>query len=110
MKRPELTNLSTKACRLLRPTVLAGLLAGALVLGGGLAWAQAGFQTGGSVIGDEVMYSIGGGSAVSMGRAAGMRVLGFARDVSAQALEAAGAEVFVEMAEVPTLLGLDGTL
>lgn len=50
MKRPELTNLSTKACRLLRPTVLAGLLAGALVLGGGLAWAQAGFQTGGSVI------------------------------------------------------------
>ena len=56
MKRPELTNLSTKACRLLRPTVLAGLLAGALVLGGGLAWAQAGFQTGGSVIGDEVMY------------------------------------------------------
>ena len=76
MKRPELTNLSTKACRLLRPTVLAGLLAGALVLGGGLAWAQAGFQTGGSVIGDEVMYSIGGGSAVSMGRAAGMRSIG----------------------------------
>ncbi|MDQ4222005.1 integrating conjugative element protein, partial [Pseudomonas aeruginosa] len=76
MKRPELTNLSTKACRLLRPTVLAGLLAGALVLGGGLAWAQAGFQTGGSVIGDEVMYSIGGGSAVSMGRVAGMRSIG----------------------------------
>ena len=76
MKRPELTNLSTKACRLLRPTVLAGLLAGALVLGGGLAWAQTGFQTGGSVIGDEVMYSIGGGSAVSMGRAAGMRSIG----------------------------------
>ena len=63
MKRPELTNLSTKACRLLRPTVLTGVLtgvlSGALVLGGGLAWAQTGFQTGGSVIGDEVMYSIG---------------------------------------------------
>ena len=28
------------------------------------------------VIGDEVMYSIGGGSAVSMGRAAGMRSIG----------------------------------
>ena len=54
MKRPELTNLSTKACRLLRPTVLTGVLSGALVLGGGLAWAQTGFQTGGSVIGDEV--------------------------------------------------------
>ncbi|MBN0712795.1 integrating conjugative element protein, partial [Pseudomonas aeruginosa] len=65
-------NLSTKACRLLRPTVLAG----ALALGCGLAWAQAGFQTSGPVIGDEVMYSIGGGSAVSMGRAAGMRSIG----------------------------------
>ncbi|MFO8229559.1 integrating conjugative element protein [Pseudomonas aeruginosa] len=72
MKRPELMNLSTKACRLLRPTVLAG----ALALGCGLAWAQAGFQTSGPVIGDEVMYSIGGGSAVSMGRAAGMRSIG----------------------------------
>ena len=28
------------------------------------------------MIGDEVMYSIGGGSAVSMGRAAGMRLIG----------------------------------
>ena len=72
MKRPELTNLSTKTGRLLRPAILAG----ALALGCGLAWAQTGFQTSGPVIGDEVMYSIGGGSAVSMGRAAGMRSIG----------------------------------
>ncbi|MCE4352126.1 integrating conjugative element protein, partial [Xanthomonas hortorum pv. cynarae] len=72
MKRPELMNLSTKARRLLRTTALAG----ALALGCGLAWAQNGFQASGPVIGDEVMYSIGGGSAVSMGRAAGMRSIG----------------------------------
>ncbi|KAB0531612.1 integrating conjugative element protein, partial [Xanthomonas cissicola] len=72
MKRPELMNLSTKARRLLRTTALAG----ALALGCGLAWAQTGFQASGPVIGDEVMYSIGGGSAVSMGRAAGMRSIG----------------------------------
>ncbi|VFR55848.1 FIG01212208: hypothetical protein [plant metagenome] len=52
-------------------------LAGAIALGSGLAWAQSsGFQTGGAVIGDEVMYSIGGGNAVSMGRAAGMQSIG----------------------------------
>ena len=39
MKRPEPMNLSAKACRLLRPTALAGTLA--LVCG--LAWAQAGY-------------------------------------------------------------------
>ncbi|WP_080767194.1 integrating conjugative element protein, partial [Xanthomonas citri] len=72
MKRPELMNFSTKARRLLRTTALAG----ALALGCGLAWAQNGFQANGPVIGDEVMYSIGGGSAVSMGRAAGMRSIG----------------------------------
>ena len=72
MKRPELMSLSTTVRRLLRPTALAG----ALTLGCGLAWAQVGFQTSGPVIGDEVMYSIGGGSAVSMGRAAGMRSIG----------------------------------
>ncbi|HBP2365950.1 TPA: integrating conjugative element protein, partial [Pseudomonas aeruginosa] len=72
MKRPEPKNLSTKACRLLRPTALAGTLA--LVCG--LAWAQVGYQNSGPVIGDDVMYSIGGGSAVSMGRAAGMRSIG----------------------------------
>src|SRR3989344_3467319 len=72
MKHPELTNLSTKACRLRRSTVLAATL----VLGCDLASAQIGFQNSGPVIGDEVMYSIGGGSAVSMGRAAGMRSIG----------------------------------
>ena len=72
MKRPELMNPSAKVRRPLRPTALAG----ALALVCGLAWAQAGFQTSGPVIGDEVMYSIGGGSAVSMGRAAGMRSIG----------------------------------
>nr|WP_243902016.1 integrating conjugative element protein [Klebsiella pneumoniae] len=35
-----------------------------------------GFQSGGSVIGDEVMYSIGGGNAVSMSGASGMRSIG----------------------------------
>ncbi len=85
MKRPELMNLSTKACRLLRPTVLAG----ALALGCGLAWAQAGFQTSGPVIGDEVMYSIGGGSAVSMGRAAGMRSIGVGVADAVSAIEQA---------------------
>ncbi|MEL4887288.1 integrating conjugative element protein [Pectobacterium betavasculorum] len=52
------------------------LLASALALATGLAWAQAGFQNSGSVIGDEVMYSIGGGNAVSMSGAAGMRSIG----------------------------------
>ena len=75
MKRPEPTNLSTRAYRLLRPTALAG----ALALGCGLAWAQAGYQNSGPVVGDDVMYSIGGGSAVSMGRAAGMRSIGVDR-------------------------------
>jgi len=35
-----------------------------------------GFQYSGNVIGDEVMYSIGGGNAVSMSGAAGMRSIG----------------------------------
>ena len=52
------------------------LLASALVLATGLVWAQSGFQNSGSVIGDEVMYSIGGGNAVSMSGAAGMRSIG----------------------------------
>ncbi|MCI2810328.1 MULTISPECIES: integrating conjugative element protein [Alcaligenaceae] len=64
-------NLSTGTCRLMRTAALAGVF-----MAGGLAWAQTGYQTGGSVIGDEVMYSVGGGSAVSMGRAAGMRSIG----------------------------------
>lgn len=72
MKHSELTSLYTKSRAVLRPTILAG----AIALGCGLAWGQTGYQTGGSVIGDEVMYSIGGGNAVSMSRAAGMRSIG----------------------------------
>ncbi|WP_180301705.1 integrating conjugative element protein, partial [Xanthomonas phaseoli] len=53
------------------------LLASALGLASGFVWAQSGgFQNSGSVIGDEVMYSIGGGNAVSMSGAAGMRSIG----------------------------------
>lgn len=53
------------------------LLASALVLVSNLVSAQTdGFQNSGSVIGDDLMYSIGGGSAVSMSRAAGMHSLG----------------------------------
>lgn len=48
-----------------------------LVLTGNAAVPQSGgFQNSGSVIGDEVMYSIGGGNAVSMSGAAGMRSIG----------------------------------
>ncbi|WDJ89001.1 integrating conjugative element protein [Xanthomonas campestris] len=53
------------------------LLTCALGLASGFVWAQSGgFQNSGSVIGDEVMYSIGGGNAVSMSGAAGMRSIG----------------------------------
>ena len=70
MKRNDLTHSLRCRWRL-------AALAGSLALGSGLAWAQSsGFQTGGAVIGDEVMYSIGGGNAVSMGRAAGMQSIG----------------------------------
>ena len=73
MMRPDLINPSTTPPRRSR---LVGLAA-ALALANGLAWAQSGgFQNSGSVIGDEVMYSIGGGNAVSMSGAAGMRSLG----------------------------------
>ena len=40
-------------------------LTGALVLASGVAWGQLGYQTSGNVIGDDVMYSIGGGSAAA---------------------------------------------
>ncbi|QLF92107.1 integrating conjugative element protein [Pseudomonas sp. ABC1] len=72
MKHPEMTPLYIKSRSLLHPS----LLAGAIALACGLAWGQTGYQTGGPVIGDEVMYSIGGGNAVSMSRAAGMRSIG----------------------------------
>lgn len=42
---------------------------------------------------------------VQAGRAAGMRVLGFAREVDASALRAAGAEVFDDLRALPALLG-----
>lgn len=52
-------------------------LAATWALTASLAWADdIGFQNNGSVISDELMYSIGGGNAVSMGRAAGMQSLG----------------------------------
>jgi HAD superfamily hydrolase (TIGR01509 family) len=40
------------------------------------------------------------------GIAAGCRVLGFARNTAPEALRAVGAETFVDMAELPALLGL----
>jgi HAD superfamily hydrolase (TIGR01509 family) len=43
---------------------------------------------------------------VEAGVAAGMRVLGFARRTDAASLEAAGAEVFCDMLELPERLGL----
>ncbi|WP_445080288.1 integrating conjugative element protein [Dickeya dadantii] len=53
------------------------LLVTALSMTSGPALAQdGGFQNSGAVIGDEVMYSIGGGNAVSMSGAAGMRSIG----------------------------------
>lgn len=70
--RPAFNPFSRRA----RRTEIVLALAGALMLGSGVAWGQLGYQTSGSVIGDDVMYSIGGGNAVSMGRAAGMRSLG----------------------------------
>src|SRR3546814_18858052 len=70
--RPAFHPFSRRA----RRTEIVLALAGALALGSGVAWGQLGYQTSGSVIGDDVMYSIGGGNAVSMGRAAGMRSRG----------------------------------
>lgn len=73
MNRPDMTKLASLIRRSCRPAVLAC----ALALACDLASAQSGgFQNSGSVIGDEVMYSIGGGNAVSMSGAAGMRSIG----------------------------------
>jgi len=47
-----------------------------LVLSGQTYAQNIGFQHSGTVIADEVMYSIGGGNAVSMGNASRMRLLG----------------------------------
>ncbi|KFX02463.1 conjugal transfer protein [Pectobacterium betavasculorum] len=73
MKRLDPKTFSILAPRLWQPT----LWVAALTLSSGLALAQdGGFQNSGAVIGDEVMYSIGGGNAVSMSGAAGMRSIG----------------------------------
>ncbi|WP_445744621.1 integrating conjugative element protein [Pectobacterium parmentieri] len=73
MKRLDPKAFSILAPRLWQPT----LWVAALTLSSGLALAQdGGFQNSGAVIGDEVMYSIGGGNAVSMSGAAGMRSIG----------------------------------
>ena len=57
------------------------LLTGLLILGSGALWAQTsvndyGVYHRGSVIGDDVLYSIGGGRAVSMGPVGQMRSIG----------------------------------
>ncbi|MCA6943768.1 integrating conjugative element protein [Pectobacterium polaris] len=73
MKLLDLKAFSIPAPRLWQPALLVTVLA----LNSGLALAQnGGFQNSGAIIGDEVMYSIGGGNAVSMSGAAGMRSMG----------------------------------
>src|SRR5690606_11536967 len=59
----------------------ATLLVAAITLVVGVAWAQTridpiGVNVSGSVIGDDVLYSIGGGRAVSMGGAGNMQSVG----------------------------------
>jgi len=59
----------------------ATLLVAAITLAVGVAWAQTridpnGVSVSGSVIGDDVLYSIGGGRAVSMGGAGNMQSIG----------------------------------
>ena len=59
----------------------ATLLVAAITLAVGVAWAQTridpnGVNVSGSVIGDDVLYSIGGGRAVSMGGAGNMQGIG----------------------------------
>lgn len=59
------------------PSLRLGVLTFVIAMTCGQAWSQSGgYQTSGSVIGDEVLYSIGGGNAVSMSGAAGMRSIG----------------------------------
>ncbi|MDV6320933.1 integrating conjugative element protein, partial [Chromohalobacter sp. HP20-39] len=50
--RPAFNPFSRRA----RRTEIVLALAGALALGSGVAWGQLGYQTSGSVIGDDVMY------------------------------------------------------
>ncbi|CAM5582523.1 integrating conjugative element protein [Rhodanobacter lindaniclasticus] len=72
--------ISSSLCIVRRRTHSA-LLVGALVLACGAVWAQTridsnGMSASGSVIGDDVLYSIGGGRAVSMGSAGNMQSIG----------------------------------
>ena len=67
--------------RRIRPRLLAAALACAVAAGTGVAWAQTridrtGVSVSGSVIGDDVLYSIGGGRAVSMSSAGNMQSIG----------------------------------
>lgn len=64
-----------------RPYALSIALACAVTAAAGVAWAQTrisptGVGVSGSVIGDDVLYSIGGGRAVSMGGAGNMQSIG----------------------------------
>ncbi|HEO1529267.1 TPA: integrating conjugative element protein [Pseudomonas aeruginosa] len=64
-----------------KPRPRATLLVAAITLVVGAAWAQTridpnGVNASGSVIGDDVLYSIGGGRAVSMGGAGNMQSIG----------------------------------
>ena len=64
-----------------KPYTLSIVLACAVTAGAGVAWAQTrinptGVGVSGSVIGDDVLYSIGGGRAVSMGGAGNMQSIG----------------------------------
>ncbi len=64
-----------------QPHLRATLLVGTITVAVGAAWAQtridsSGVNASGSVIGDDVLYSIGGGRAVSMGGAGNMQSIG----------------------------------
>jgi len=64
-----------------KPYTLSIALACAVTAAAGVAWAQTrinptGVGVSGSVIGDDVLYSIGGGRAVSMGGAGNMQSIG----------------------------------
>ncbi|MCB2028855.1 MAG: integrating conjugative element protein, partial [Rhodoferax sp.] len=64
-----------------KPHALSVALACAVTAAAGVAWAQtrispSGVNVTGSVIGDDVLYSIGGGRAVSMGPVGQMQSLG----------------------------------
>jgi hypothetical protein len=64
-----------------QPYTLAAALVCGATAAAGVAWAQtrinpSGVSVNGSVIGDDVLYSVGGGRAVSMGGAGNMQSIG----------------------------------